>query len=108
VQTAEPLQRASATAGAQYDPRHPEATALYRVLQAHLPAFLASWSDASEDRTLPRFVTDELRARRGEEVVIRFIIGQESGTRGYRDRQCTALMFPMLQVRGGRYGQKLS
>jgi len=61
VQAAEPLQRASATAGAQYDPRHPEATALYRVLQAHLPAFLASWSDASEGRTLPRFVTDELR-----------------------------------------------
>jgi len=42
---------------------------------------------------------DDFVTRRGGEVVIRFIIGQESGTRGYRDRQCTALMFPMLRKR---------
>ena len=31
-------------------------------MQTHLAAFLASWSDESEGCTLPRFVTDELRA----------------------------------------------
>ena len=60
MQTAKVQPRALAPA--QYDPRHPEETALYCVMQSHLEAFLASWADESEGRTLPRFVTDELRA----------------------------------------------
>jgi len=42
VQTAEPLQRASATAGAQYDPRHPEANTASRSFTA-TPAKLDTW-----------------------------------------------------------------
>ena|GEM_PF-6088802 len=78
---------------------------------------LASWACLRSSRTTGRqsvpwrlaVCQDEIRRRRwrasaaiaptppwGGKVVIRFIIGQESGTRGYRDRQCTALMFPML------------
>ena len=51
-----------ALAPAQHDPLHPKETAIYHVMQSHLAAFLASWAHKFEGRTLPRFVTDELRA----------------------------------------------
>jgi hypothetical protein len=41
--------------------REPEKTALYQVLQNHLLTFEQEWTDQSEGRTLPSFVTGELR-----------------------------------------------
>ena len=40
--------------------REPEKTALYKVLQQHLLTFEQEWTDKSDGRTLPSFVTDEL------------------------------------------------
>lgn len=44
----------------EYRPREAKQTALYQVLAAHLPAFLAHAD--SHDRTLPKFVRKELEA----------------------------------------------
>jgi hypothetical protein len=38
-----------------------ETTALYRVLREHLATFEQQWVDEAEGRTLPAFVTGELR-----------------------------------------------
>jgi hypothetical protein len=43
-----------------YARREPEKTALYKVLQQHLLTFEQEWTDKSDGRTLPSFVTDEL------------------------------------------------
>ena len=42
----------------QYRPRKPKTTALYQILSEHLEAFLAEAD--SKDRTVPKFVRDEL------------------------------------------------
>ena len=44
-----------------YARREPEKTALFQVLQEHLLTFEQEWTDKSDGRTLPSFVTDELR-----------------------------------------------
>ena len=46
--------------GYTYARREPEKTALYQVLQEHLLTFEQEWTDKSDGRTLPKFVTDEL------------------------------------------------
>jgi len=46
--------------GYTYARREPEKTALYQVLQQHLLTFEQEWTDKSDGRTLPSFVTDEL------------------------------------------------
>jgi hypothetical protein len=40
--------------------REPEKTALFQVIQQHLLTFGQEWSDKSDGRTLPSFVTGEL------------------------------------------------
>jgi hypothetical protein len=52
----------AASAGPVYSRRQPEKTALYKVLQQHLLTFEQQWTDKSDGRTLPNFVTDELHA----------------------------------------------
>jgi hypothetical protein len=47
-------------AGAVYARRQPEKTALFQVIQQHLLTFEQQWTDKSDGRTLPSFVTDEL------------------------------------------------
>ena len=47
--------------GYTYARREPEKTVLSRVLQQHLLTFEQEWTDKSDGRTLPSFVTDELR-----------------------------------------------
>jgi hypothetical protein len=42
-------------------PREPETTAFHKVLQQNLLTFEQEWTDKSDGRTLPSFVTDELR-----------------------------------------------
>ena len=51
---------AQAATGYTYARREPEKTALYQVLQRHLLTFEQLWTDKSDGRTLPRFVTEEL------------------------------------------------
>jgi hypothetical protein len=46
--------------GYTYARREPEKTALYQVLQNHLLTFEQEWTEKSEGRTLPSFVTGEL------------------------------------------------
>ncbi len=46
--------------GYTYARREPEKTALFQVLQQHLLTFAQEWTDKSDGRTLPSFVTDEL------------------------------------------------
>ncbi len=46
--------------GYTYARREPEKTALFQVLQQHLLTFEQEWTDKSDGRTLPSFVTDEL------------------------------------------------
>ena len=46
--------------GYTYARRETEKTALFQVLQQHLLTFEQEWTDKSEGRTLPSFVTDEL------------------------------------------------
>src|SRR5450631_2909900 len=46
--------------GFTYARREPEKTALFQVLQQHLLTFEQDWTDKSDGRTLPSFVTDEL------------------------------------------------
>jgi hypothetical protein len=46
--------------GYSYARREPEKTALYQVLQNHLLTFEQEWTDKSDGRTLPAFVTGEL------------------------------------------------
>ena len=50
-----------AFAGPVYSRREPEKTALYKVMQEHLLTFEQQWSDETSGRTLPKFVTEELR-----------------------------------------------
>jgi hypothetical protein len=45
-----------------YARREPEKTALYGVMQEHLLTFEQQWTDGASGKTLPKFVTDELRA----------------------------------------------
>jgi hypothetical protein len=52
---------AAGTAAVKYQRRRPETTALYRTMQEHLATFEQQWSDPTEGRSLPRFVTEELR-----------------------------------------------
>ena len=52
----------AASASPVYSRREPEKTALYKVLQQHLLTFEQEWTDKSDGRTLPSFVTDELHA----------------------------------------------
>jgi hypothetical protein len=49
-----------ASDGPVYSRRQPEQTALYQVLQQHLLTFEQKWTDKSDGRTLPKFVTEEL------------------------------------------------
>ena len=51
---------ASPATGYTYSRREPEKTALFQVLQQHLLTFEQEWTDKSDGRTLPSFVTDEL------------------------------------------------
>jgi hypothetical protein len=51
----------SQPAGPVYSRRQPEKTALYRVMQEHLLTFEQRWTDEASGRTLPTFVTEELR-----------------------------------------------
>ena len=44
--------------GYTYARREPEKTALFQVLQQHLLTFEQEWTDKSDGRTLPSFVTD--------------------------------------------------
>jgi hypothetical protein len=46
--------------GYTYARREPEKTALYQVLREHLLTFEQEWTDKSDGRTLPAFVTEEL------------------------------------------------
>ena len=46
--------------GFVYSRREPERTALFQVIQQHLLTFEQEWTDKSDGRTLPSFVTDEL------------------------------------------------
>ena len=46
--------------GYTYARREPEKTALFQVLQQHLLTFEQEWTNKSDGRTLPSFVTDEL------------------------------------------------
>ena len=46
--------------GYTYARREPERSALYKTLQEHLLTFEQEWTDKSDGRTLPSFVTDEL------------------------------------------------
>jgi len=46
--------------GYTYARREPEKTALFQVLQRHLLTFEQEWTDKSDGRTLPSFVTEEL------------------------------------------------
>ena len=46
--------------GYTYARREPEKTALFQVLQQHLLTFEQEWTDKSDGRTLPSFVTEEL------------------------------------------------
>ncbi|HEX7500897.1 MAG TPA: hypothetical protein VF524_11430 [Polyangia bacterium] len=46
--------------GYSYIRREPEKTALFQVLQQHLLTFGQEWTNKSDGRTLPSFVTDEL------------------------------------------------
>jgi hypothetical protein len=46
--------------GYTYAPREPDKTALFQVIQQHLLTFEQQWTDQSDGRTLPSFVTDEL------------------------------------------------
>jgi hypothetical protein len=46
--------------GYTYARREPEKSALYKTLQEHLLTFEQEWTDKSDGRTLPSFVTDEL------------------------------------------------
>ena len=46
--------------GYTYTRRQPEKTALFQVVQQHLLTFEQQWTDQSDGRTLPSFVTDEL------------------------------------------------
>ena len=50
---------AKAASGYTYARREPERTALYQVLQQHLLTFEQEWTDKSDGRTLPSFVTEE-------------------------------------------------
>jgi hypothetical protein len=49
-----------ASADPVYSRRQPEKTALYKVMQEHLLTFEQEWTDKSDGRTLPTFVTEEL------------------------------------------------
>ena len=51
---------AKPTTGYTYARREPEKTALFQVIQQHLLTFEQQWTDKSDGRTLPSFVTDEL------------------------------------------------
>jgi hypothetical protein len=51
-----------APAGPVYSRRQPEKTALCKVMQEHLLTFEQEWTDKSDGRTLPTFVTEELHA----------------------------------------------
>ena len=57
--------------GYTYARREPEKTALFQVLQRHLLTFEQEWTDKSDGRTLPSFVTDELHAFLGCGVLAR-------------------------------------
>ena len=46
--------------GYTYARREPEKTALFQVIQQHLLTFEQEWTDKSDGRTLPSFVTGEL------------------------------------------------
>jgi hypothetical protein len=50
---------AKAASGYTYARREPDRTALYQVLQQHLLTFEQEWTDKSDGRTLPSFVTEE-------------------------------------------------
>jgi hypothetical protein len=58
-------------AGPVYSRREPEKTALFQVLQRHLLTFEQEWTDKSDGRTLPGFVTDELHDFMGCGVLAR-------------------------------------
>jgi len=51
---------ATQATGYTYARREPEKTALYKVLQQHLLTFEQEWTDKSDGRTLPSFVTDDI------------------------------------------------
>jgi hypothetical protein len=51
---------ATQATGYTYTRRGPEKSALYKVLQQILLTFEQEWTDKSDGRTLPSFVTDEL------------------------------------------------
>jgi hypothetical protein len=46
--------------GYTYTRREPKKTALFKVLQQHLLTFEQEWTDKSDGRALPSFVTEEL------------------------------------------------
>jgi hypothetical protein len=51
---------AKPTTGYTYARREPEKSALFQVLQQYLLTFEQEWTDKSDGRTLPSFVTEEL------------------------------------------------
>ena len=52
--------KAKPATGYTYARREPEKTALFQTIQQHLLTFEQEWTDKSDGRTLPSFVTDEL------------------------------------------------
>jgi hypothetical protein len=62
---------AKPASGYTYARREPEKTALFQVLQQHLLTFEQEWTDKSDGRTLPSFVTDELHDFMGCGVLAR-------------------------------------
>jgi hypothetical protein len=59
--SASPAAVGAANLSAKYERRRPETTALYRTMQEHLATFEHQWGDPSDGRSLPRFVSEELR-----------------------------------------------
>lgn len=60
---------AKPAAGYTYARREPEKTALFQVIQQHLLTFEQSWTDKSDGRTLPSFVTGELHSSHRSQCV---------------------------------------
>jgi hypothetical protein len=57
--------------GYTYARREPEKTVLFQVLQQHLLTFEQEWTDKSDSRTLPSFVTKELHDFLGSDLLTR-------------------------------------
>ena len=58
----QPPMPASASAASEYEPRTPEASILYRVVEAHLERFLARTAGEEGRPGLPGFVPQEFEA----------------------------------------------